>query len=135
MLEVLPQLAGGCVNYWEAGNWALNPEAEPKGLKTGRVHRRVHMHLLGRSPNARSLAWKWGEAPRWPAFSKRFEWAARFERLRPDECARVVRRSEELLRTRYGMMDGEIEKASACSRCRYPTVASGDSRLCEECAG
>ena len=23
MLDVLPQLAGGCINYWEAGNWAL----------------------------------------------------------------------------------------------------------------
>jgi len=33
MIDLLPQLAGGCVNYWEAGNWALNDEAEPSGRK------------------------------------------------------------------------------------------------------
>ena len=38
MIDVLPQLAGGCINYWEAGNWALNDEAEPKGARTrGRI--------------------------------------------------------------------------------------------------
>src|SRR3954469_3701935 len=49
MLAALPQLQGGCINYWEAGNWALNQKADPVGPKTGREHRRVHMHLLGRS--------------------------------------------------------------------------------------
>ncbi|CAN7160536.1 hypothetical protein [Acidovorax delafieldii] len=29
MLDTLPQLAGGCLNYWEAGNNALNPLAHP----------------------------------------------------------------------------------------------------------
>ncbi len=52
MIDVLPQLEGGCINYWEAGNWALNDEAEPKGLKTAGEYRKVHMHLLGRSRNA-----------------------------------------------------------------------------------
>src|SRR5688572_20451187 len=33
MLECLPQLDGGCINYWEAGNWALNDDAAPKGRK------------------------------------------------------------------------------------------------------
>ena len=33
MIDVLPQLDGGCINYWEAGNWALNDEAEPAGRK------------------------------------------------------------------------------------------------------
>ena len=28
MLNVLPQLEGGCINYWEAGNWALNEAAD-----------------------------------------------------------------------------------------------------------
>ena len=33
MIDVLPQLEGGCVNYFEAGNWALNDAAPPKGPK------------------------------------------------------------------------------------------------------
>jgi len=40
MLKVLPQLESGCINYWEAGNWALNFEAEPRGPKIAPVHRR-----------------------------------------------------------------------------------------------
>lgn len=24
MIEALPQLEGGCINYWEAGNWSLH---------------------------------------------------------------------------------------------------------------
>src|SRR3954470_19474012 len=36
MLDRLPQLEGGCINYWEAGNWALNERAEPVGPKTGK---------------------------------------------------------------------------------------------------
>ena len=49
MIETLPQLEGGCLNYFEAGNWALNDQAEPKGPKTAKEYRNVHMHLLGRS--------------------------------------------------------------------------------------
>ena len=45
MIDVLPQLAGGCVNYWEAGNWALHDEAEPKGPKRAESHR--HLVALG----------------------------------------------------------------------------------------
>src|SRR5206468_112232 len=33
MIDVLPQLEAGCVNYFEAGNWALNDAAPPKGRK------------------------------------------------------------------------------------------------------
>ena len=33
MIDVLPQLDGGCINYWEAGNWALNLNAGPIGEK------------------------------------------------------------------------------------------------------
>jgi hypothetical protein len=36
MLDVRPQLGRGCINCWEAGNWALNDEAEPKGRKDAR---------------------------------------------------------------------------------------------------
>ena len=66
MLETLPQLDGGCINYWEAGNWALNAAAAPAGPKTAPAFRSVHLHLLGRSRFARSADWAWGEAPRFP---------------------------------------------------------------------
>ena len=76
MIDVLPQLAGGCINYWEAGNWALNDEAEPRGRKEARSYRQMHLHLLGRSPASTDPAWKWGESPRFPAFAERHSWAA-----------------------------------------------------------
>ena len=66
MLRTLPQLEGGCINYWEAGNWALNDAADPAGPKTAPAFRSVHLHLLGRSRFARSPDWAWGEAPRFP---------------------------------------------------------------------
>src|SRR6185503_10551912 len=71
MLDVLPQLEGGCINYWEAGNWALNEQAEPRGPKTAREHRRMHLHLLGRSPGATHPAWRWGESPVFPRYAER----------------------------------------------------------------
>ena len=43
MLKTLPVLAGGCLNYWEAGNWALNELAPPRGAKDVLQHRRVHL--------------------------------------------------------------------------------------------
>jgi len=103
MLDVLPQLEGGCINYWEAGNWALNSEAEPKGAKTAREHRRVHAHLLGRDRTAASPSWRWGEAPRFPDFADRHAWASTFERLEAEECGRIVAQIEHLLDERYGM--------------------------------
>ena len=106
MLDELPQLEGGCINYWEAGNWALNHEAEPKGPKQAREYRRMHLHLLGRSPSSTSAAWQWGESPRFPAFAER-EWCARdFEPLTADECRRIVERTGALLRTKYGVSSG-----------------------------
>ncbi|HEX6095141.1 MAG TPA: hypothetical protein VF432_02370 [Thermoanaerobaculia bacterium] len=102
MLDVLPQLAGGCINYWEAGNWALNDAAEPQGPKTAPEHRRVHMHLLGRSPRAQHPDWRWGEAPKFPDFAERREWASSFEPLTAEECRAVVTRAQQLLAGRYG---------------------------------
>jgi hypothetical protein len=102
MLDVLPQLAGGCINYWEAGNWSLHDAAEPRGPKTPQLHRRVHLHLLGRSPNATDPSWVWGEAPRFPAFVDRVAWAATFAPLTADECDAVAQRIVHLLETRYG---------------------------------
>lgn len=135
MLDVLPQLDGGCVNYWEAGNWALNDAAEPRGPKTAREHRRVHLHLLGRSRAAASPAWRWGEAPKFPDFAERQSWASGFERLSAAECRDVVARAEALLRERYGMDAGLIAPWAACDACWYPTPVRGGEarRICAEC--
>ena len=103
MLEMLPQLEGGCINYWEAGNWALNDQAEPKGAKTAKEYRKVHMHLLGRSRSARGASWRWGEAPKFPDFVDRFSWASKNERLNAIECRSIVARVETLLQERYGV--------------------------------
>ena len=124
MLDVLPQLEGGCINYWEAGNWALNEQAEPRGPKTAREHRRVHLHLLGRSRTAGDSSWKWGEAPKFPAFAERHTWASGFERLRADECRDVLTRVELLLRRQYSMDASDLTHSFAGERCGYPTPAA-----------
>src|SRR3954469_13418611 len=120
MIDVLPQLEGGCINYWEAGNWALNDQAEPKGRKEARSHRQMHLHLLGRSPAATDPAWAWGESPVFPRFADRASWAASFERLTAAECRQVVSRADDLLRTTYGVSTGHIAPWSACGGCGYP---------------
>ena len=97
MIDALPQLAGGCVNYWEAGNWSLNDASAPTGRKDPREHRRVHLHLLGRSPRALHPDWQWGEAPRFPRFTERERWAAGFTPLTADECDAIVTRAKALL--------------------------------------
>jgi len=66
MLETLPQLEGGCLNYFEARNWGLHDQAEPKGPKTAKEYRNVHMHLLGRSRTATDPSWLWGKLPNFP---------------------------------------------------------------------
>ena len=117
MLEVLPVLQGGCINYWEAGNWALHDDAEPRGPKTAPEHRGVHLHLLGRSRNAVSPAWRWGEAPAFPRFADRHEWASGFKRLNADECRAIVRRAIELLETKYGIA-AKATELPKCAECR-----------------
>jgi diadenosine tetraphosphate (Ap4A) HIT family hydrolase len=102
MLDALPQLQGGCINYWEAGNWSLHDAAEPAGPKSPGVHRRVHLHLLGRSPRASHPAWAWGEAPAFPRFVDRLAWASTFASLTPAECDAIVRH----LKARLGMTHG-----------------------------
>ena len=128
MLDTLPQLSGGCVNYWEAGNWSLHDDAAPRGKKRAREHRSVHLHLLGRSPDARHPSWRWGEAPKFPDFVDRHEWAAGFARLTPSECAPVVARAEALLSQRYGIDARHVAGGTPCPTCSYPTVGP-----CEEC--
>src|SRR3954469_2139922 len=133
MIDSLPQLAGGCVNYWEAGNWALNAQAEPIGPKTGREHRRVHLHLLGRSRNAASPSWKWGEAPKFPDFIDRHRWAADFQRLTADGGAGIITRLEQLLIDKYGVPATQIAAWARCTNCHYSTL-NVDSRICDECS-
>ena len=101
MIDVLPQLDGGCVNYFEAGNWALNDAAPPKGPKIAKEHRRVHMHVFGRSPSARHASWRWGEAPRLPDYQDRKHWAAGFAPLEAKECNAIIRQAKLILKRRY----------------------------------
>ncbi len=101
MLDRLPALRGGCLNYWEAGNWSLHPLAEPPGPKDPLAHRRVHLHVFGRSPRAQDPDWRWGESPRFPDFVDAPNWAARFAPLSPDECQAVAERAGELFHSAY----------------------------------
>ena len=101
MIDVLPQLDGGCVNYFEAGNWALNDAAPPKGAKRAPQHRRVHMHVFGRSPSAKHPSWRWGEAPRLPDYTERKRWARGFAALRDAECKAVIQQARRILAARY----------------------------------
>ena len=101
MLECLPQLRDACVNYWEAGNWSLHDAADPIGPKKVDAWRRVHLHIFGRSRDAAHPAWRWGEAPAFPKFADRIEWARNFRPLSPTECAAirdVIRRRLNLRR-------------------------------------
>ncbi|MBA3765433.1 MAG: hypothetical protein H0W99_00330 [Acidobacteria bacterium] len=135
MIEVLPQLEGGCINYWEAGNWALNDEAEPKGLKAAREYRKVHLHLLGRSRNATDPAWRWGEAPKFPDYVERYSWASKHERLYPEECRNILAQVETRLKEHYEMAASNISPWATCPVCGYPTpLESGrGTSVCEEC--
>ena len=103
MLQTLPQLAGGCLNYWEAGNNALNDLAQPAGPKTPRRHRKMHLHIFGRSPLATHPDWQWGEPPQFPKFAFSKAWAAQFSRLEPQECAAIAEKIEVLLVDRYAI--------------------------------
>ncbi len=134
MLRALPQLENGCINYWEAGNWALNIDAEPRGMqKSGPQHRKVHLHLLGRSRNAKSPSHQWGEAPRFSSFAERHAWAAKHQRLTPDECREILAQTEKLLQEKYGVTS--IEPRGVCAKCSYPgpAAALAERGLCNEC--
>ena len=128
MLDVLPQLAGGCINYWEAGNWALNEEAEPRGPKTAHEHRKVHLNLLGRSTRATHPSWRWGEAPGFPRYVDRFSWSSRFKRLTADECGAVVSRVQTLLTEVYGFEGAAMRAWSQCVTCGYPMAVRWEGR-------
>jgi diadenosine tetraphosphate (Ap4A) HIT family hydrolase len=128
MLDALPQLEGGCLNYWEAGNWALHDNAEPHGPKVPRAHRIVHLHLLGRSRSAAHPSWRWGEAPRFPAFVDRQAWAAEFDRLTSDECGAIVDKLAVRLRDVYEFKNTDVEPWSRCPTCGYPMPDASNHR-------
>ena len=96
MLDVLPQLKDACLNYWEAGNWAQNDQAAPIGPKDVYEHRRVHLHIFGRSRHAKHPDWKWGESPRFPAFECRLGWSSALLPLNSAESLAVASRCKEL---------------------------------------
>ncbi len=133
MIATLPQLEGGCVNYWEAGIWALNDAADPKGPKTAPAHRNVHQHLIGRSRFSASPDSVWGESPRFPAYAEKADWARNHNRLTPDECTAIVRHAEHALRTRYGFAENAIRAWANCPRCAYPNLAA-QGIACGACA-
>ena len=101
MLETLPALRDGCLNYWDAGNWALNERAEPAGPKQPRRDRHLHLHLFGRSRHACHPDWAWGESPRFPAYADAQRWSAAFVPLSADECAAIGARAAALLASSY----------------------------------
>jgi len=101
MLNVLPQLRDGCINYWDAGNWALNHDAEPKGLKSPRQHRKMHLHLLGRSPSCKDPDWQWGESPIFPRFDKSDNGSVKREQLNEAECLAIITNIKSLLSGKY----------------------------------
>lgn len=145
MLRTLPQLEGGCINYWEAGNWALNIAAEPRGagsrgtgsleMKSAPEHRRVHLHLLGRSRNSTDPSWQWGEAPKFPDYADREAWAANHKLLSAAECRRIVAETERVLRERYGFTAEQISPWETCNACEYPMVITPaqSAGRCLEC--
>ena len=101
MLDVLPSLRDGCINYWEAGNWALNDQALPVGPKNVQAHRRVHLHVLGRNRQAARPDWHWGESPKFPRWSDMAARASGFEALTEVECEAVAGRVKDLLDSRF----------------------------------
>ncbi|MGD9904398.1 MAG: hypothetical protein AB7U83_13110 [Vicinamibacterales bacterium] len=136
MLDCLPQLDGGCVNYWDAGNWALNDAADPPGPKPGPTHRVLHHHVIGRSPRSGDADWRWGESPFFPAFADRLEWSRGKAPLTAAECGAIVVRVRELLTSRYEVPAAEVVAGVSCVTCGYPAPRSAVDAAgwCEPCA-
>ena len=136
MLRTLPQLDGGCINYWEAGNWALNPLAPPEGGKRAPDHRSMHLHLLGRSMEAADPNWRWGESPVFPRYAERADWLHENDRLTPAEAQAIVAATAQILTDKYGFARADIDLAQPCPSCAYPVAGKtpGKPVRCVECA-
>ena len=134
MLDTLPQLAGGCINYWDAGNWALNGAAAPEGPKIAPFHRVLHLHLCGRSPRSTDRDWAWGESPYFPPFANRFAWSHGKQPLTAAECAAIVGRTGDVLRASYGEADALGPDSRPCGGCGYPSPAGDlENDRCPAC--
>lgn len=118
-----PQLAGGCLNYWDAGNWALNAHADPPGPKAPHRARVLHQHLCGRSPHSTDGAWQWGEAPFFPAYVERLAWSAGKAPFTPAECVTIVEVTRTVLRDVYAEPAAQGISSTVCGSCGYPTPA------------
>ena len=135
MLDTLPQLRDGCINYWDAGNWALHPQAPPIGAKSAPAHRFLHQHLIGRSPQSSDPCWTWGESPLFPHFRDRYEWSRGKAALTPTECTQMMPSLTRALREAYGV---HPQATDLCGSCGYPTPQSdldATSQLCPDCSG
>ncbi len=124
MIECLPQLDGGCINYWDAGNWALNDSADPPGPKRGPTHRVLHQHVIGRSRHSSDPDWRWGESPFFPAFADRLAWSRGKSPLTPAECAAIVAQARAVLSETYGVPSAALEPGTTCATCGYPAPAA-----------
>ena len=71
--------------------------------KTPALHRKMHLHVFGRSPRATHPDWLWGEPPRFPNFAQSEAWTQQFTRLEDDEGAALGARIQVLLDTRYAL--------------------------------
>ena len=136
MLRTLPQLDGGCINYWEAGNWALNLLAPPEGRKRAPDHRSMHLHLLGRSMNATDPNWRWGESPVFPRYEERASWLHENDRLTPQETQAIVQTTALILIEKYGFAETDIDPVALCPACSYPMAVKRNAEACScvECA-
>ncbi len=119
------------MNYWDAGNWALNVAAAPAGPKTGLGHRVLHQHVIGRSPHSTDPSWAWGESPFYPYFGDRFAWSVGKAPLTAAECGVVVARLSHLLLDRYGV---DAVPSGVCAQCNYPTPSADlAAGACPDC--
>ena len=93
------------------------------------------MHLLGRSRHARRADWRWGEAPMFPAYADRLDWASTHQRLHTEEVAAIVARAVTLLCEKYDVVTEKIALSAPCPSCGYISARIGaGADVCEECA-
>jgi hypothetical protein len=63
----------------------------------------VHLHIFGRSRDAKHYDWRWGESPKFPDFVESRKWASQFNPLRDDEFENVKARVAELMQGKYAL--------------------------------
>jgi hypothetical protein len=66
-------------------------------------HRRVHLHVFGRSRTASHEDWQWGESPSFPPYVESKKWSSQFELLTQEECTSISKRIEVVLREKFDL--------------------------------